>query len=100
MNPFTRTASVSVTVIYRQSLRPGDIRRLEPVTQTIRVIAGNAWVAAGRNDYSLRPGDSLRLDVQTYPAVVSAVGNTLLRYETETRQEQPVTELTPYIVKD
>jgi len=62
---------------FRIVLQHGEVLRIPRKAWTLRVLAGDAWVAHAGLDHTLGPGDSLALARTRHPAVISAEGRTL-----------------------
>lgn len=53
---------------------------IERLGQVLRVIEGTAWVSLNGEDHILHCGETLTLDLEGPPAVISALGRTKLVY--------------------
>jgi hypothetical protein len=62
---------------FRIVLHPGEALRIPRQPYTLRVLAGDAWVAQAGVDHTLGPGDTLALPRTRHAAVVSAEGRPL-----------------------
>jgi hypothetical protein len=83
VNAAARTADCeqSSASIKRHRLVPGETRRLRRGHQILRVIAGQAWVTAGKGDVFLGMDEEVEIQGGGVPAIVSSLGDCPLVYE-------------------
>ena len=61
-------------------LEPGEVRRIARAGQTLRVVAGGAWVTFAGQDTIVLAGQTIALEPGADAAVVSALGDEPLVY--------------------
>jgi hypothetical protein len=68
-------------LLMRLMLQPKELFRLTPVSRSLKVVAGAAWVTANGQDIFLASGESLSLPPHGDVALISALGNNTLILE-------------------
>lgn len=70
------TSLLSRVILYK-----GEVYRLSPTYQGLRVIAGHAWVTLAGNDIMLTSGEEKSLSTHQETALISTLQNTPLIFE-------------------
>jgi quercetin dioxygenase-like cupin family protein len=62
-------------------LAAGKAHTLARPTQTVRVVQGNAWITLDGEDYLIKAGQEVMVQVQKAPAVISSPNDEPLIFE-------------------